>query len=267
MSNKVMQFEGDIRLFQLDIVTAVKTAINPDPTDLYGNIPVEASGSIFSYTAGDERTVKSKRRQRYNAVIYSDQDPGVSSISLTLVAIPAAILARMFYGDAAITAVSAGTATAEVVVLGALGVPVKLAHRYLTNTPAAPVVKSADDATTYDVGADYTIDLSRGLITPKAGGSITANSTVHVTYTYVAYELVDIRGGVKPTENFYITGDMLNRPDQSDIDIEIYQANLSNDGDVDLFSSDPITVTLKGNLVTPEGKTESYRVKQYTKAA
>ena len=265
-NNKVLQFEGDIRVSQLDTTTGALTPVNPDATDPFGNTPVEASASVFSYTAGDERTVKSKRRDRYNQTIYSDQDPGESTLSLTLVAVPGAILARMYYGDAANTSVSAGSVTAEPVTVGALGAPVRLAHRYLSASPA-PVVKDATDTTTYVAGTDYTIDLSRGLITPLTGGAISASDVLHVAYTYVAYELVSIRGGVKPTETFYITGDMRNRPDKSDMDLEIYQAVLSNDGDVDLFSSDPITVTRKGTLVTPEGKTEPYTVKQYTKAA
>jgi hypothetical protein len=266
MSNKVMQFEGDIRMWQVDATTRVKTPVNAAIDDVFGNTPVEASAAIFSYTAGDTRQVVSKRRDRYNQPIFSDQDPGASGISLTLVAIPPMILARMFYGDAAETSVSTGSATAEAISADDTTVttPIQLSHKYVKASPA-PVVKK--DSDTLIEGTDYTLDLRRGLVIPKSGGAIVAGDDLAVDYSYTGYELISIRGGVKPTENFYITGDMLNRPDKSDLSIEIDQANLSNDGDVDLFSADPITVTLKGTLVTIEGATEPYRTKQYTPAA
>lgn len=266
MANKVVQFEGDIRLWLLNIVSSVRTAVNPDATDPHGNIPIEASAAIFQYEAGDERTVESKRRDRYKLKIYSDQDPGTSSISLTLVAIPGAILARLFYGDAAVTTVAEGSVTNEAVTITALGTPYRLSKRYLKASPA-PVVTNVAGDTTYVAGTDYTINARTGEITATTGGAIDAADVVHVDFSYVAYELVSIRGGVRPVENFYITGDMLNRPDKSDLYLEVYQANLSNDGDVDLFSDEPITVTLAGPLITPEGKTEPYKVEALTKAA
>lgn len=72
--------------------------------------------------------------------------------------------------------------------------------------------------------------------------------------------MLRIRGGVAPQQSFYIEGDLKNRPDASDLKLTIYQANLATDGDVDLFSSEPLTVTLTGNLITPEDKTEPYVV-------
>ena len=101
--NQVLKFEGDIRAYLLNPTTGIRTPVIPDPLDIYGNIPLEASASIFSYEAGEEVNVISKRRDRYNQVIYAEQEPGTSSLSLTLVAVPPAIIARVFYGEAAVS--------------------------------------------------------------------------------------------------------------------------------------------------------------------
>ena len=262
--NNVLQFEGDIRMSILSALGAL-TPVNPDATDPHGNVPVEASASVFTYEAGDERSVTSKRRDRFNQTVWAESDPGQSSLSLTLVAIPPALLARVFYGEGAEVAVTAGAVTDEDLTVTEKGVPLSLAKRDWT--AAAVEVTNAAGSTTYVEGTDYTVDRLRGQITVKTGSTIVVDDVLKVSYTNVAYQLLSIRGGVKPNENFYITGDMLNRPGKQDMSLEIYQATLSTDGDFDLFSSEPLTLTLTGPLITPEGKTEPYVAKWFQKAA
>lgn len=266
MSNNVLQFEGDIRMSIIGALGAL-TPVNPDPLDPFGNIPVEASASIMSYEAGDERSVESKRRDRYKLKIWAETDPGTSNLSLTLVAIPPPLLARVFYGEAAEISVVAGAVTDEDLVVSDKGVPLKLANRYLAPSPATVEITNAAGSTTYVEGTDYVVDRLRGLVTIKAGSAIVVEDVLKVSYTKLAYKTLSIRGGVKPNEDFYITGDMLNRPGKQDMDLEIYQASLSTDGDFDLFSEDPLTLTLTGPLITPEGKTEPYIAKWHQKAA
>ena len=263
--NNVLQFEGDIRMSIIGALGAL-TAVVPSTTDPFGNLPVEVSASVFNYEAGDELKVVTKGRDRYNQTIYADTQPGESGLSLTFVAIPPSLLARVYYGEAAEVAVAASAVTDEPITVTAKAVPLALPHRYLVASPA-PVVKDASGVTTYVDGTDYTIDLMRGLITVKTGSAILVDDVIEVSYTKEAYNLTSIRGGVKPTENFYITGDMKNRPGSQDMELEIYQANLATDGDVDLFSDEPITITLAGKLITPTGKTEPYVAKWFQKTA
>src|SRR5688572_29748315 len=108
--NNVLQFEGDIRMSIIGGLGAL-TPVNPDASDPFGNMPVEANAAVFTYEAGDQRQVLSKRRDRFNQAIYSEQDPGQSGINLTLVAVPSAMLARVFYGEAAEVEVTAGAVT------------------------------------------------------------------------------------------------------------------------------------------------------------
>lgn len=255
--NQVLQFEGDLRM---SIITALGAlvAVNPDDADPFGNFPVEASAAIFGYEKGEVRQVLTKRRGVYNQAIYSDEDPGQSNISITLVAVPGALIARAFYGEGAESSVTGAAVVDEAITVTAKEVFLPLSKRYLDNTIPA-VVKHTSGSPTYVAGTDYTIDYVRGGILIKTASAITVSASIKVSYTHKSYTLTAIRGGVKPTEKFYITGDMLNRPGKQDMALEIYEANLSVDGDVDLFSSDPLTVTLKGTLTVPAGKTEPYK--------
>lgn len=260
----VKQFEGDFRLWK-KASNGDLTPVLPNVNDPQGNTPVEANAAVFSYTPGDEKKITSKRRDRYEQTIYSELLPGESALSLTLLELPGAILARIFYGDEANTSVTSGSITAAPFTMTALGTWYSLGHRYF-DTTIPVVVKDSLDVTTYVEGTDYVLDRRNGRIKiPLTGSAIDAADVIHVTGTYLAYQVLTIRGGVQPQETYYITADMLNRPDKQDLSIEIYEAKLGNDGDVDLFSSDPLTATMTGTLITPSDKTEPYIVKAYTK--
>jgi hypothetical protein len=257
--NKVLQFEGDIRMWLIDPATSALTPVVADAADIYGNIPIEASASVFGYEAGDEVTVLSKRRDRYNQAIYSEQQPGQSTLSLTLVAVPPAILASVFYGAAADVTVTGAAVTGVAVTFSATELSQPLTHTYIAASPA-PVVTNVGGSTTYVAGTDYVIDRRLGRIRRLASGAIGATGEVRVAYTHTSFTLVRIRGGVQPQRNFRIEGDFVNRPDQGDMRLKVWNAALSTDGEVDLFSAEPITVTLAGPLITPETETEPYIV-------
>ena len=257
--NKVLQFEGDIRMWPLNPSTGVRTPLIADPEDIFGNIPIEASAQVFNYEAGDETNITSKRRERYNQTIYSEQQPGQSGMEITFAAIPPALLASVFYGEAADVSVAGAAVTAIPATFTASELSQQLPHTYIAATPA-PVVTNVAGDVTYVAGEDYVIDRRLGRIRRIAGGDIGATDEVRLAYTYTSFTLVRIRGGVKPQSTFYIEGDYKNRPDGSDMRMYVYQANLANSGEFDLFSTTPIEVTLAGSLVTPEDKTEPYLV-------
>ena len=257
--NKVLQFEGDIRMWLIDPATSALTPVVADAADIYGNIPIEASASVFGYEAGEQVNVLSKRRDRYNQAIYSEQQPGQSTLSLTLVAVPPAILASVFYGAAADITVTGTALTGIAVTFSASALSQPLGHTYIAASPA-PVVTNVGGSTTYVAGTDYVIDRRLGRIRRLPGGSIPATGEVRVACTTTTFTLVRIRGGVQPQRNFRLEGDFKNRPDQGDMRLTVWDAALSTDGEVDLFAAEPITITLTGPLITPEDKTEPYIV-------
>jgi len=62
--------------------------------------------------------------------------------------------------------------------------PVALAHSNL-NASAAAVVKSADGATTYTAGADYTVDYAAGTITVLSTGTMLDATAYQIAYSYL----------------------------------------------------------------------------------
>jgi len=266
MGNKVLQLSGDIRM-SLRATNGTLTPVNPDPTDPFNNLPVEANAALFTYKAGETRTVTSRRRPpRNGAVLFSRQDPGINSMSLTLVAIPGAILARMFYGELAVTEVEAGLVTATPITVTAKGVPLKLPHRYLTDAAFTLTDNATPTPATLVLDTDYTVDRRRGEITILTGSTVAVDDVVLATYTKIEYRLLEIIGGSKPEQDFYLHGDMYNDAADEDGELEVFQATMSKDGDVDLFSLEPLTVTISGPLITPEGAPGAYIWRSFEKS-
>lgn len=89
------------------------------------------------------------------------------------------------------SAVAAKSVIGPAVITGA-GAPVFLGHMGLVGPPlpnytiaaTTVVVKDSTDAITYVEGTDYTIDYVNGLLYAKAGTTMTASETLHVSYSY-----------------------------------------------------------------------------------
>jgi hypothetical protein len=257
---KITQFAGDIRMWR-KAANGALTPVIADSDDASGNQPIEANAAVFSYEAGDTIEVKSKRRgSRYNQPTYSEVQPGTSALALTLLELPPLIMARVLYGSATETTVNAGSVTDAALAITRKDAPIQLPHRLLDDSPA-PVIENG--GTPLVEGTDYEIDLRRGQVLIKAAGVAVDDPDVTISYSYFAHTKVEYVGGGSPTETFYITGDMENRVDGENGELEIYEAKLSVDGDIDLFSEEPITAVLKGSLIVPSDQDEPYKWTTY----
>lgn len=264
-SPKVRQFAGDLRMWRKDTTTGALTPVIPEPADPYGNQPIEADANTFSYEAGDEVSVVSKRLgSRYNQKVYSDVLPGTTSLSLTLLEIPTALFARILYAEQSDASVASGTVADQPYTYPAGAPALQLPHRYITSL----VVEKA--GTPLVAGTDYIDDadlLRRGQVVAKAGGGLSANDAITVSYSYAAVTATSFLGGATPTETFYITGDMQDRISEERGELTIFEVKLSVDGDVDWLSSDPISPVLTGDLVVPDGQAAAYTFVSYKPAA
>lgn len=254
---KVRQFAGDFRLWRLAPDRSLIPVI-PEPTDPYANQPIETNLFQFGYEAGDEVVINSKRRGgRYNQPLHSDQLPGSTSLSIQLQELPTAILARILRGQAVDAAVSAGSVTDEPFVVASATRPIQLAHVYVSEVAVekggAPLV----------AGTDYVVDLRRGQVIPKAGGSIAAQDELSISYTFAAVDGTLIQGGATPLESFYITGDMEDRISKEDGELTVYEARLGVDDDIDWLATEPLSPTLTGRLLVPEGAPAPYTFRVY----
>ena len=252
---KVRQFAGDFRLWR-KANDGTMIPVIPEPADPEGNQPIETDAASFSYEAGEQVIINSKRRgSRYNQPIYSETQPGITSISLTLLEVPTAILARVLYGEAANAAVVAGTVTDEDVLVTAKDAPITLPHRYLESTPAPEV---SFGGTPLVVDTDYSIDLRKGTLIIKDASTVAAGDTVQVSYGYQAVDATRILGGANPTESFYITGDMEDRNSGEQGYLEVFEAKLTVDGEVDWLAAEPLSPVLTGELLVPANAPAPY---------
>lgn len=265
---KVRQFAGDFRMWR-KAVNGTLTPVIPEALDAEGNQPIETNAVVFSYTAGDETTINSKRRGAlYNQPIFTDTLPGTTECSITLLEVPTPILARVLYGTAADASISTGSVTAGTVSVPRLDAPMELGHRYIKASPAPTVKKGA---TPLVLDTDYTIDLRKGTIVVLSagtvGGTVTVGSDLIVDYTYETVTGTTILGGATPTESFFITGDMEDRVSGEQGYLEIFEVKLSVDGDVDWLSTEPLSPVLKGIALVPNGAPAPYKFDVYKQAA
>ena len=261
----VRQFAGDIRFWEHG-TGGVRTPVIPEPTDPQGNQPVECNALSFSYEAGDEISVVSKRRDsRYNQPIYTDTLPGTTSVSATLLEIPPIILARILYGSAANATVSAGSVTDASHTITSTALPYQLPHRLIKASPAPVFEKVATPSNIVLVeGTDYNLDVRRGQITFLSGGAVADDDVIEATYEYDAHVSIHIEGGAVPTKSFAITGDMQDRISGENGELRIPEARLTVDGEVDWLSSEPIQAVLAGACVVADGETAAYTFTVYS---
>lgn len=262
---QVRQFAGDWRIWRLDPLTRALTAVIPEPTDPYGNQPIEIDALSFSYEAGDEVRVVSKRRgSKYNQAVYSDVLPGVTSLSVTALEIPTALFARILYSETADASVEAGEVENVNYAVGNAGTPIQLANRYISDL----VVKQG--SATLAAGTDYKSDpdlLRRGQVVRIASGAMDPDLPISVSYSYSKLTGTRFLGGATPTDTFYIVGDLEDRISGEQGEMEIFEVKLTVDGDVDWMSAEPINPVLTGELVTPSDKPAPYVFTAYKTAA
>jgi hypothetical protein len=269
---KVRQYSGNIRMWRIG-ANGVKVPVIPEPTDPQGNQPIEANATAFTYEEGDTVEIKSKQNgARYNQPIYSEQLPGTNGLSLQLLEMPTAILARVLRAEIAEQSIAAGTVSAATSTIRDAVGPHQLPHRYLL---ASPAPSFEVESTALVAGTDYTLDRRLGKITPIAGGALATaiaaagdtGATLSSTYSYPAVKNTDFLGGAKPREKFFITGDMQDRISGEYGDLVIYEANLGPDGDLDWLGTEPLQPTLTGPLLAPTDAPAPYKFSTYEQTA
>lgn len=254
------KFGGDIRMWKRG-EAGVLTPVIPEPADPQGNQPIEANVLTFGYDRPDPENITSKRRgNRYGQIVTSVQEPGTSSIAITLLEVPRTIVQRLVHGLGTITTVSAGSVSEDAFVLPANKTgPIKLPHKRLSSSPA-PVIKNEAGDKTYVSGTDYTIDLMHGLLFIPAGSAILtdAETELELSYSYSGYVRNLMAGGGSPTEGFFITGDMEDRETGDNGLLMVPHADLGVTNDVDWFSDTIIQPELGGNIIMADGYDEPY---------
>lgn len=241
---EVLRHEGDFYMFR----------INDDDSETpVLDRPIEAEAVVTQFEEGETRQIVSKGIGRYNQAIYSEQDPGVPSLQITLNEFPPDIKALLFAGTLTTTDEAGAAITNEVVVAPAAGGIVKLAHGNIAASPT-PEITNSGDTVTYVAGTDYSLNREFGVLTILEGSAITDAQSIRANYTYTATQVVKIAGGVKPSQRFRIFGLLRNRPTNRYATLEIFDVSLARSGDTDILGAEPLQIELSGTMVVPAGK-------------
>lgn len=112
-------------------------------------------------------------------------------------------------------------------------------------------------------GTDYEINLEAGLFKSLtiADGEVTA------TASWPARAGSTIVAGTNTVLQVGIRGHGINLFNSQQIEIEIFQANISPTGGISFITADPAVLAFKGTLITPSGKTGPYQLTLHSAAS
>lgn len=231
-----------------------------DPvTQAYLGFGAPLDADKFAITPNfEEKTSVSKSHLDYGQARASVVLPTPTEISIDIAAASSEAMGMQFQGIVQTLSQAAGTATDEVLI-AKLGVPVKLTKRNLTDTGFA--VKNSAGSTTYVMGTDYEVNWVRGEVRAKAGGAITDNQSLKVSYSALAVDGSRILGGRNPQVRVQVRFDGKNMVNQSPLEVDVYEAVLGASNEFDFLADDFNVISLSGKIVTPAGKTEGYEVR------
>lgn len=122
-------------------------------------------------------------------------------------------------------------------------------------------VKSSDGLTTYVLNTDYEVNYRIGMVRPLSAGAIADAASLKVSGTYNAVSGSVVKGATKAQLRARLLLDGRNLVDGSDAECEVFEAVLAPEGDFDFKAEDFGSITLKGKLVTPTGKTSPFEVR------
>lgn len=110
-------------------------------------------------------------------------------------------------------------------------------------------------------GTDFVVDLSAGLVKALSTGTIADAASTNYTASWPARSGKKIIANTTTSLQLALYGRGTNLFNQEDVDLEVYQANVAPSGALEFISSDPVSITLKGTLIVPAGKTGPYELR------
>ena len=99
------------------------------------------------------------------------------------------------------------------------------------------------------------------------GSTVDVGDTLVVNYTYETVTGTTILGGATPQKSFFIAGDMEDRVSEEQGYLQVYEAKLGVDGDIDWLSTEPIQPVLTGIAIVPDGAPAPYKFDVYKQSA
>lgn len=115
------------------------------------------------------------------------------------------------------------------------------------------VVKNEAGTVTYVNGQDYIVNTDMGWIKALAGGAITDNQAIEVSYSHAAITGSRILGATTPDLRARFIMDGVNRADGKDCRVTVWEAIVAPNQALDLLANGFVTTALTGRMKTPSG--------------
>lgn len=236
--NAGVRLSGDVYLQRL--AATEQPVIGPLPAEVFG---VQSQSELV--------TVADTRRNKRGQALIQVPDPKPPVGSLTLLAVPAKVLALLAMGTEATVAQVAGTVTNEVHPYVA-----DYSIRLLFRNVGTVVVKPTAIGTPFVAGTDYEVlDAREGLIRPIAGKAMAASGTCYIDYHHGVLSGPAVVWGTDSTVRAHVL--LVGNNDASaageEVRFEAPSVLLTPDGEIDLMSKEPIKAKFKMAPETPDG--------------
>lgn len=211
---------------------------------------------------------KSKQKSTYGQVLDSVAVKQPAELAVTLDDLDRDVLAMAFLGDVSDIDVTGASVTDEGHSTAEYGGYIRLANGNVSNV----VIKdSATGLITYVVDVDYIISSAKsGMIQLIKGDGtddivenedyVVSTSGIEVNYDYANATGKKVKGGTNSSIKVGLMMDGENFADQSQVEVDIWEAVLAPQTGVDFLADDFATLELNGTLNTPSGYDSAYEV-------
>jgi len=170
-----------------------------------------------------------------------------STIAFSLNRYDPRIVAAFFMGSAVDITAAEGTYTATITAILNKWVPVE--HLNLSTC----VVKDETEATTYDLGDDYEVNLRMGMV--KLVNATLDGDVLHISGNKAAASGSKITGATSPIINVGLYLDGKNHIGGGDVKLRVWRAQIRGEGDFDVLAQGGFPeLSFTGTMVTPTGK-------------
>lgn len=205
----------------------------------------------------DIKEMVSRGKTTLGQVIESVPVPKPSELTVELGEVNRIALGMALFGKITTLAVGAGTLTAESI-NAKKGYWVQLPQRNLA--AAGLVVTNTGATVTYVLGTDYVVNYRLGTIKILEASAIVDNAVLKVTGTSNAIAGSTIMGSTETQVRAKFRLDGVNFVDNSPCVTTVHEAVLTPDKSFDFLQDNFASISLKGRMKTPTGKTAPFEV-------
>jgi len=209
---------------------------------------------IQTNTELKERT--SKSCNTYGQVIDSVSIKQPDDLMLTLDDLQKDNLAAIFLGDASNKSISGGSVADEDQTV-AFGKLVQTTQENISNV----VITNTGGVTTYVAGTDYRIEnAAMGFIEILESGTISDAEVIEITYDHGAVASELIRGGTNSNVTMAIKLAGKNLVDDTNVTVNIWEAILSPQTEIDFLSDEFNTLEFNGRINLDEARGNGFEI-------